>query len=124
MWKHREELSLPATDSGPKPGDFPVGSLESRAAARSLLERHEEEIPVRVIDLCRSRSRSDKPIGQATVEGELVAVYEDGGLGRNPGTDPLPWVRVPRAQFTVFIRDIGSSTSHPPPSQSAKRIVV
>jgi len=30
--------SLPATHSGPKPGDFPIGSLESRAAARSMLD--------------------------------------------------------------------------------------
>jgi hypothetical protein len=29
---------LPATHSGPKPGDFPIGSLESRAAARSMLD--------------------------------------------------------------------------------------
>ena len=30
--------SLPATHPGPKPGDFPIGSLQSRAAARSLLD--------------------------------------------------------------------------------------
>lgn len=29
---------LPATHLGPKPGDFPIGSLESRAAARSMLD--------------------------------------------------------------------------------------
>src|SRR5208337_3977854 len=29
---------LPATHSGPKPGDFPIGSLQSRAAARSMLD--------------------------------------------------------------------------------------
>ena len=29
---------LPATCSGPKPGDFLLGSLESRAAARSMLD--------------------------------------------------------------------------------------
>jgi hypothetical protein len=28
---------LPATHSGPKPGDFPLGSLESRAAVRAIL---------------------------------------------------------------------------------------
>jgi hypothetical protein len=30
---------LPATVSGPRPGDFPIGSLKSRAAARALLNR-------------------------------------------------------------------------------------
>jgi len=29
---------LPATHSGPRPGDFPIGSLQSRAAARSMLD--------------------------------------------------------------------------------------
>jgi hypothetical protein len=29
---------LAATNSGPKPGDFPLGSLESRAAARSTID--------------------------------------------------------------------------------------
>ena len=30
-------------DSGPKPGDFPVGSPQSRAAARLLMERSGEK---------------------------------------------------------------------------------
>jgi hypothetical protein len=30
--------NLPATNPGQKPGDFPLGSLESRAAARTLLD--------------------------------------------------------------------------------------
>ena len=30
-----------ATHAGPKPGDFPIGSLESRAAARAALETGE-----------------------------------------------------------------------------------
>jgi hypothetical protein len=35
---------LPATNSGPKPGDFPLGSLESRAAARAVAEDKDEGI--------------------------------------------------------------------------------
>lgn len=34
---------VPATVLGPKPGDFPVGSLQSRAAARALLANHAAE---------------------------------------------------------------------------------
>jgi hypothetical protein len=34
---------LPATDSAPRPGDFPVGSASSRAAARMLLKHRERE---------------------------------------------------------------------------------
>ena len=36
--------SLPATDSTPRPGDFPIGSIESRAAARARLE-HTKDNP-------------------------------------------------------------------------------
>jgi hypothetical protein len=34
----------PATNLGPKPGDFPLGSLESRAAARAVAEDKDEGI--------------------------------------------------------------------------------
>ncbi len=34
---------VPATVLGPKPGDFPVGSIQSRAAARALLANHAAE---------------------------------------------------------------------------------
>jgi len=39
MRKREERTQIPATDSGPKPGDFPLGSLESRAAVRAILNR-------------------------------------------------------------------------------------
>ena len=35
----RREDPLRATDSAPKPGDFPIGSVESRAAARMIAEK-------------------------------------------------------------------------------------
>ncbi len=37
MEKGGEGRRVPATHSGPRPADFPLGSLESRAAARVLL---------------------------------------------------------------------------------------
>ena len=36
MRKREEERGGPATNSGPRPADFPIGSLESRAAARAV----------------------------------------------------------------------------------------
>jgi hypothetical protein len=41
--KTRKSLSLPATDSPPKPGDFPLGSPLSRAASRAMVERMEQD---------------------------------------------------------------------------------
>lgn len=40
--KAAKSYAVPDTDSGLRPGDFPVGSLESRAAARSMLRRIQE----------------------------------------------------------------------------------
>jgi hypothetical protein len=39
MKNQRVKLPLPATDSTPKPGEFPLGSIESRAAARSHVQQ-------------------------------------------------------------------------------------
>jgi hypothetical protein len=41
-WKRPEHQSEPATMPGPKPGDFAVGSLQSRAAARSQVKNRRE----------------------------------------------------------------------------------
>jgi hypothetical protein len=41
--KTNQNPDLPATDSGPKPGDFPLGSARSRAAARSALDNYAAE---------------------------------------------------------------------------------
>jgi len=39
MTKREENTRTPATDSGPRPADFPLGSVESRAAVRAMLNR-------------------------------------------------------------------------------------
>jgi hypothetical protein len=41
--KARKQPSLPATDSTPKPGDFPLGSPLSRAASRAMVDRVEQD---------------------------------------------------------------------------------
>jgi hypothetical protein len=38
MKNQRDKISLPATDSMPGPGEFPLGSVESRAAARRRVQ--------------------------------------------------------------------------------------
>jgi hypothetical protein len=54
-----------ATGSGPKPGDYPPGSLESRAAARALLENRAGELAAEELELT--------PFQQATAEGEPIS---------------------------------------------------
>jgi hypothetical protein len=43
MNNRTKERFLPVTNSGPRPGDFPLGSPLSRAASRALLERMEQD---------------------------------------------------------------------------------
>jgi hypothetical protein len=57
--KPNAEISrvLPATERGPRPGDFPVGSPESRAAARALLEKIESDERIFRIIICSDHAR-------------------------------------------------------------------
>jgi hypothetical protein len=45
MKNQKDKLHLPATETMPRPGDFPIGSIESRAAAR---RRYEDSLKSRV----------------------------------------------------------------------------
>ena len=38
--------TVPATISGPGPGDYPLGSLQSRAAARAMIESRERSTAI------------------------------------------------------------------------------
>jgi hypothetical protein len=49
---------LPATNSGPRPGDFPVGSVESRAAARAIAENKDEGLDELATILHKARARA------------------------------------------------------------------
>jgi hypothetical protein len=48
--KSRKESPLPATFQGPNPGDFPLGSMESRAAARAIVRSSDTTPPSNVRD--------------------------------------------------------------------------
>jgi hypothetical protein len=39
-----DDLPDPATQSAPKPGDYSLGSLKSRAAARAMAEAQKEDV--------------------------------------------------------------------------------
>jgi hypothetical protein len=41
---------LPATDGGPRPGDFQIGSEKSRAAAKLLAHRKKGEAPKLIVN--------------------------------------------------------------------------
>jgi hypothetical protein len=58
----RDNVQSTATDSGPRPGDYPAGSIESRAAARALLENRAGQLASEEMELT--------PFEEATAEDE------------------------------------------------------
>ena len=87
---------LPATNLGPKPGDFPLRSLESRAAARAMVEHTGEESQF-VIFTGLPTPFSCKPIVELP---DTIAHYEaaDGSIAEVIRREYAP------AEFTVFIK--------------------
>lgn len=55
---------FPTTYSGPKPGDFPIGSVQSRAAARAMITSDAEQQRVTEEDLLATLT----PMEQAMIE--------------------------------------------------------
>src|SRR5690349_14172821 len=104
--------TLPATISGPWPGDFPVGSVQSRAAARRLLEQkgqagicsmsvydrpknskllHDEKGRYKRA-MVEPAEGAEKPRGQTEFEGAVYEVYgslDCPQLYPKVGTEPL-----------------------------------
>ena len=121
---------MPATDSGPKPGDFPLGSPESRAAARNLLERKGRDTGTLVVYDAPKNSKlvednegrwtrvivepaegAEKPLGQTEFEGVVYEVYGDASsrkLYLKVGTEPLPHVRLGPVAVVVRLMTIGA----------------
>jgi hypothetical protein len=89
-----EKRDVPATNSAPNPGDFPVGSVESRAAARAMLKRH--NITTVVITTGLPSSFSGPPIVEPP---DTVAYYRalDGSIVQ------LICREYERGKFTAFI---------------------
>lgn len=75
MKLHENHDRLGATDSAPQPGDFPLGSVESRAAARGKLMRMQEMTPFdkdclvikRMVPLIYSYSPNSRDIHETDV---------------------------------------------------------
>ena len=64
--KQSEEIYKPSTESIIKPGDYPLGSLESRAAARSLAkERTEKELVIQIVYVSPDGTEKNGPVYRA-----------------------------------------------------------
>ena len=80
-----DQWQLGATESSPRPGAFPVGSTQSRAAARAMLERWKanEELGFRVVSIAdRKRVNLD---GLAEQLSAAIKNHESGA-----SSDSLP----------------------------------
>jgi len=80
MKNQKDKLRLPATETMPRPGDFPLSSIESRAAARRKYE-HSLESRVRTTFLFIGFNKPNDLRKNALI-GEWFE-HPDGSLTRN-----------------------------------------
>ena len=89
-WKRGECRPGAATNSGPKPGDFPLGSPASRAAARNALEHRESSLEViQVVLVGQKRPGTEPRVPPKARRGSGVAiefVYADDPKGGEPAS--------------------------------------
>ena len=84
---------LTATHLGPKPADFPLGSVESRAAARAMVQQLAKEVPQEG-DILLDLDASPGSVAIHRALGEPQSNTPAGGGKRIPGV-PLIWNRFP-----------------------------
>jgi hypothetical protein len=66
MEKRSDRHRLPAAGPDPKPGEFPIGLWESRAAARSLIESRRTTEDVGILFRLRRIGKSSDPNQKCT----------------------------------------------------------
>ena len=79
--KRREDLPEAATDSAPKPGDYALGSVKSRAAARAMLKEKKQEV-IRVHFVASDGNGHPKIPGMPLPEKPYRVDYWSDGTGR------------------------------------------
>jgi len=100
MKKREDRWPLPATNSGPKPADFPLGSLESRAAARMMAKE-------------RAEQDAKEPLFYQAHFDEPETIYDYvTGLPVNEATAEKP--AEPCTSLFNTQKDVGTETGSPP----------
>ena len=92
MANKRAEKGLGATDSGLRPGGFPLGSPQSRAAARSLVNARKES---------EAEEEWDKEFDPTGLAERLAAARQRGEHEAAPRTDWSPIHIPPGKEDTV-----------------------
>jgi len=77
----RDKSGLPATVSISQPGDFPLGSVESRAAMRAMIEHKGENKKLVRVTLERIGGGTDAPTSIKRIDGPdcVVVLVRVGG---------------------------------------------
>jgi hypothetical protein len=93
-------MAQAATDSGPKPGDFPLGSEKSRAAARAMLAAREEAFDDTQVFVV---SRMDRTLALG-VDDCLQILRESGHLRSGEGFALVPLCDIPDGLNAVELK--------------------
>jgi hypothetical protein len=79
--KRKDPITETATKSAPKPGEYPIGSVQSRAAARMMLEnKSKPEMVIRVVYVGGSKENRPPLLATKRVPGSSIVVeycYEE-----------------------------------------------
>jgi hypothetical protein len=88
MEKRGEACLLPTTHSGPRPADFPLGSLESRAAVRAFLSTQISKTRKSQVDVY-PRGWSPKTAAQKAALDSLADILFFGGAAGSLKTETI-----------------------------------
>src|SRR2546425_9372362 len=77
--KSKKEPPLPATDWGPRPGDFPLGSVESRAVARMQLQQGDHRKRIELISHIPGPWRGEGPEPEGWNKEPRIGPWKDCG---------------------------------------------
>ena len=97
-----------ATKSGPKPGEFPLGSEKSRAAARAVLSAREEEAQDNQVRVCVFRAGQELALDTDT----CIQILRDCGKWRKGKCGVVNFLKVPDGlnedELEKFLREHGA----------------
>jgi hypothetical protein len=114
MRGREDRCSVPATNPGPKPADFPLRSLESRAAARMLAKTRAEQ------------NTEERPFYHAHFDAEtMIYDYHTGLPVNDPKADKLQQQQNETSVLALLPapgESLGDSKK-PPKSQAQVRVV-
>jgi hypothetical protein len=119
--KSAKPQPLPATNSALQPGDFPLGSVESRAAARVAVQRIQGQDSPQKGDVLLQLEATGWPDRHRKIM-EILYRRRDGHMPkRNPGI-PIFWLALPEGRSFESIGVVSASGEQEAEPKGSERV--